>query len=188
MVVEEHVVERDVRIPADWTNSTPAYSPAAWSFSSGLASVIVFVAASIEVIWRTRCTRCRGRPPITRRLELRHAGQVQRRWCRAAARDGHLRVLELERADGLLVRQAGDDAVGGLRVELHVVDVDVDLREAGESFASCSCSSASGHAVADVGADGQRLERLRAVEHAGRLVGEREDLAVRRRRRPPCVT
>ena len=161
-----------------WTNSTPAYWPAACACSSGLVSVIVFAAGvdrgdltDLDVLGRQA-----RRDPLAG-LELRHAREAERRVARRRGlRD--LRILGLERADGLLVRHAGDHAVGGLRVELHVMDVDVGLGEAGEVVrVVLEARERHCHAVADVGANRERLNLLRAVEHVRRRRG---------RGRTPC--
>src|SRR2546427_1965656 len=97
-------------------------------------------------------------------MELGDAGQPQ---AGVAHSDiGHQAwVLRLIRAHRLLVRETGDHPVRRLGVELHVVDVEVDLGVPAEDDGVLLLTG-EGHrdAVADVAADGQRLGRFRARE------------------------
>jgi len=105
-------------------------------------------------------------------LELGHAGQGQHGVASCGVR-GQLGVLDLVGAHGLLVGHAGDDTVGGLGVELHMVDVDVDL---GEVVGGVGVGQLAGQgdrvALTDVGAQRQWLERLGAGQHRGFVMGQ----------------
>ena len=164
-----------------WTNSMPAYSPGGVLVRERLGQRDrLRGACRSRRSGGSRCSRC-ARPaaihsPAWNFVTLARLSVVVARVprpaviCGSSAWNGRI-VCSYD-----MPVTTPSEACG---VELHVVDVDVRLGEAREVVrVVLQARERHGHAVADVGADRERLDGLAAGEHVGDVVGEHEDLAV----------
>ena len=107
-------------------------------------------------------------------VELGDAREVQGRRS-GVRRVDELRVLGLVGTNRHLVRVAGDHPVGGLRVELDVVDVEVDLVEVRNRSVLQVARQGHRGAVADVRPDREWLLRFGSIQDRLFLLRQDED-------------